>query len=155
MRLRSKAGVFLVLMTALISLAPASVQAAGLDLDAYKGKVVYLDFWASWCNPCRQSFPWMNDLQQTYGAQGLVVIGVNVDHDRQPADEFLQRYGAQFKILYDPEGKIASAYNFRDMPTSFLIGRDGAVHYVHRGFYPDKEGAYLSQILSLLDDKAP
>jgi len=153
MRLRSKAGVFLVLVTALFSMASAS--AAGLNLDAYKGKVVYLDFWASWCNPCRQSFPWMNDLQQTYGQQGLVVIGVNVDHDRQPADEFLQRYGAEFKILYDPDGRIASAYNFRDMPTSFLIGRDGTVHYVHRGFYPAKEGGYLSQIVSLLDDKAP
>ena len=155
MRLRFLAGLFPVLTAALLLLVPAPAGAAGLNLAAYKGKVVYLDFWASWCNPCRQSFPWMNDLQQTYGPQGLVVIAVNVDHERDAAQQFLQRYGAQFKIVYDPDGHIASTYNFRDMPTSYLIGRDGTVHYVHAGFYPDKEGSYVSDLQTLLDEKAP
>lgn len=129
-------------------------RAETLDLSAYKGKVVYLDFWASWCNPCRVSFPWLNELQQSYGPDGLVVIGVNVDHDRALADQFLQRYGAQFKIMYDPDGDIAGKYVLKDMPTSVLIGRDGKVHFVHYGFYTDKEGTYVSHLMTLLNQKA-
>lgn len=135
--------------------AMAPVRAATLDLAAYRGKVVLVDFWASWCNPCRQSFPWMSQLQQTYGPQGFVVIGVNVDHDSDAAQRFLNRYGGDFKIVYDPDGHLANEFNFRDMPTSYLIGRDGNIHYVHAGFYPEKEGSYLSDILTLLDQKAP
>jgi len=130
-------------------------QAADLDLSAYRGKVVYLDFWASWCTPCRLSFPWMNEIQQSYGHEGLVVIGVNVDHDRALADEFLRASSPGFKIVYDPNGAIASQYNFRDMPTSVLIGRDGKVHFTHDGFFPAKEGAYAADIVALLNQKAP
>ncbi len=133
----------------------AAAAAATLDLSAYRGKVVLVDFWASWCNPCRQSFPWMNQLQQTYGPQGLVIIGVNVDHDSDDARQFLDRYGAEFKIVYDADGHLAREFDFRDMPTSYLIGRDGNIHYVHAGFYPQKEGSYLSDILTLLQEKAP
>jgi len=127
------------------------VFAANLDLSAYKGKVVLLDFWASWCNPCRQSFPWMNAMAETMGPKGLVVIAVNVDHDRELADEFLRANDARFTIVYDPNGAIASKYQFRDMPTSFLIGRDGKVHYVHNGFFPDRESEYFSDISRLLN----
>lgn len=132
-----------------------TAKAADLDLSAYRGKVVYLDFWASWCTPCRLSFPWMNEMQQTYSRNGLVVIGVNVDHDRALADEFLRASGPGFKIVYDPNGTIASQYNFRDMPTSVLIGRDGKVHFTHDGFFPAKEGAYAADIVTLLNQKAP
>lgn len=155
MGLRFSAVVFLSLFTVLFSVATIPAKAQGLDLNAYKGKVVYLDFWASWCNPCRTSFPWMNQLQQLYGSKGLVVIGVNVDHDRELANEFLQATGAQFKIVYDPEGKIAGEYNFKDMPTSYLIGRDGKVHYVHAGFYANREMSYAADIDKLLNEKAP
>lgn len=142
-------------LSLLVFSATAPAHAAALNLTAYRGKVVLLDFWASWCNPCRQSFPWMSQLQQTYGPQGLVVIGVNVDHDSDDAHRFLNQYGGDFKIVYDPEGHLASEYNFHDMPTSYLIGRDGKIHFVHAGFYPEKEGNYLSDVLSLLDQKAP
>jgi cytochrome c biogenesis protein CcmG/thiol:disulfide interchange protein DsbE len=154
MRLRSRFGVLLVVSIGLAFGAILPASAASLDLAAYHGKVVLLDFWASWCNPCRQSFPWMNQLQQTYGSQGLVIIGVNVDHERDAARNFLSRYGADFQIVYDPDGHLAGEYNFHDMPTSYLIGRDGRIHYVHAGFYPEKEGNYLSDILTLLDEKA-
>lgn len=127
---------------------PAVAQ--GLDLSAYRGKVVYLDFWASWCAPCRQSFPWMNDLQQQYGPAGLTVIGVNVDHDRQAADQFLRQSPPGFKIVYDPDGHIAGQYNLKEMPTTVLIGRDGKVHYIHSGFVPGKEGEYMTHIGALL-----
>lgn len=155
MGLRFRTAAFLSLFVALFSVSVIPAKADGLDLSAYKGKVVYLDFWASWCNPCRVSFPWMNDLQETYGRRGLVIIAVNVDHDRELADEFLQANNAKFKIVYDPDGKIARQYNFKDMPTSFLIGRDGKVHYVHNGFYPNREGSYLFDVNKLLDEKAP
>ena len=128
--------------------------AEGIDLSAYRGKVVYLDFWASWCTPCRLSFPWMNELQQLYGPEGLVVIGVNVDHDRELAQEFLRSTPGQFKIIYDPRGALAGKYDVKGMPTSFLIGRDGKIHYTHAGFVQNQEGSYLSDVKSLLDQKA-
>ena len=125
-----------------------------LDLSLYKGKVVYLDFWASWCNPCRQSFPWMNELQNTYRGDGLVVIGINVDHDRQLAEGFLHKTPAEFDILYDPDGAIARRFEFKDMPTSVLIDRDGRVRYVHAGFFPKKRSEYLAHVQALLGNKA-
>src|SRR3974390_660250 len=130
-----------------------SANANELDLAAYRGKVIYLDFWASWCNPCRQSFPWMNNLKNAYRDNGLVVIGVNVDHDRDLADGFLHKVSADFDIVFDPEGKIARRFDFRDMPTAILIDRSGRVRYVHAGFFPEKQGEYLAHIRTLLSDK--
>jgi thiol-disulfide isomerase/thioredoxin len=128
--------------------------AAGLDLNAYRGKVVYLDFWASWCTPCRLSFPWMNEVQEARSRNGLVIIAVNVDHDRAAAQDFLQATNPEFKIVYDPDGSIASQYNFKDMPTSVLIGRDGRVRYTHAGFMRNRERSYLADIDVLLSEKA-
>src|SRR5579872_6640471 len=96
-----------------------------LDLAQYRNKVVYLDFWASWCAPCLQSFPWMTEIQRIYGSRGLVVVAVNVDRDNQLAHRFLQDKLVNFRIVYDPEGAIAKQYAIRDMPTSMLIGPDG------------------------------
>jgi len=143
-------------MASALALAVLGATAHGEDLDlaAYKGKVVYLDFWASWCNPCRQSFPWMNGLQSDYAGKGLVIIAVNVDQDHDRAAEFLEHTPAQFKIVYDPNGAIAQKYDFKDMPTSILIGRDGKVHYVHNGFDAGKESEYLSHLTQLLNEKA-
>ena len=129
--------------------APAAI-AQDFNLGAYKGKVVYLDFWASWCVPCRLSFPWMAQLQQTYGPSGLVVVAVDVDKDRAKADAFLQQMPPSFRIVFDPKGNIAQQYDFRDMPTTILIGRDGKAHFVHSGFFPEKEGEYLAHIDGLL-----
>jgi cytochrome c biogenesis protein CcmG/thiol:disulfide interchange protein DsbE len=105
-----------------------------LDLTAFKGQVVYLDFWASWCAPCRESFPWMNRLQRELGHDGLVVIAVNVDRVRADAERFLRAHPAQFRILYDPDGLLPEKFGVRGMPTSFLIGRDGRVQSRHEGF---------------------
>jgi thiol-disulfide isomerase/thioredoxin len=132
---------------------PAAAQT--LDLSKYKGKVVLLDFWASWCTPCRLSFPWMNAVQDRLGNDGFVVIAVDVDHDREPAERFLATFPSGFKILFDPEGALARKYDIREMPTSFLIGREGKVRYVHNGFYPKNENAYLTDIRTLLDERTP
>ena len=129
---------------------PLPVQAQDFSLSAYKGHVVYLDFWASWCTPCRLSFPWMNALQREYRSKGLVVVAVNVDHDRALADQFLQQTPAAFKVIYDPKGQIAEKYNVKDMPTSFVIGRDGKVRYIHSGFTQSREGEYEAHVMSLL-----
>ncbi len=103
-------------------------------LKAHHGKVVLLDFWASWCVPCRRSFPWMNDLHQRQRGHGLVVIGVNVDQERALAEAFLQETPAQFQIEFDVAGQRAKQFGVQAMPTSFLIDRKGQVRHRHAGF---------------------
>ena len=103
-------------------------------LSDYKGKLVYLDFWASWCIPCRKSFPWMNKIHEKFQKQGLEVIAVNLDKDSQLVSQFLKKYPALFKIAYDSSGNTAEQFHVKGMPTSFLISRDGKLLSVHMGF---------------------
>lgn len=117
--------------------APAAPAAEPLDLASLRGKVVYLDFWASWCKPCRESFPWMNSVHAAYAKQGVVVVAVNVDQERALADAFLKAYPAEFQVVYDPAGSLAEHYGVTGMPSSFLIDRRGAVRYRHVGYRPD------------------
>jgi len=105
-----------------------------IDLDRLRGKVVYLDFWASWCLPCRKSFPWMNEMMATYKDQGLEIVAVNLDKDKNLADKFLQKMVAHFTIAFDQKGDSATAYKLRGMPSSYLIGRDGNLYASHIGF---------------------
>ncbi len=115
-------------------LLPLSAMADVVDLPALKGKVVYLDFWASWCVPCRQSFPWMADLERSLGKEGLVVVAVNLDQMRNDADQFLAEFKPPFRVAFDPQGGMAERFHVRGMPTSVLIGRDGQPKLVHQGF---------------------
>ena len=124
----------------------ASTAEPTLDLASLQGKVVYLDFWASWCGPCRQSFPWMNDVQRDFAKDGLVVVGVNVDHDRADADQFLKTYRPSFQIVFDPQGALAERWQVKGMPTSVLIGRDGKPIAVFKGFH-SKDRADLEQAI--------
>lgn len=105
-----------------------------VDLSAYKGKVVMVDFWASWCTPCRKSFPWLNQMQSRKSSQGLVIIGVNVDEDSADAELFLKKYQANFKLFYDPKGEYASYYDIPGMPTSLIFDRNGELIHQHSGF---------------------
>ena len=123
---------YLGLMFLLIS--SVSVQAEMLDLSPYKGKVVYLDFWASWCSPCLASFPWMNKLHNDLHAEGLQIIAVNVDASHADAQQFIEQHPVGFEIIYDPKGKLAEAHNVMGMPSSFLYGRDGKLISSHIGF---------------------
>lgn len=132
--LRDKSRSFM-LLVALACLAPAALAADDpLDLARFRGKVVIIDFWASWCAPCRQSFPWLNEMQAKYRDRGLVVIGVNVDRERPEADRFLKQTPADFQIVYDPDGSLAARYQVPGMPSSYVIGRDGQQAGVHIGF---------------------
>jgi cytochrome c biogenesis protein CcmG, thiol:disulfide interchange protein DsbE len=145
-----------VLSASLLAAIPAASAAdtqngPAFDLSAYRGKVVYLDFWASWCAPCLQSFPWMTEVQRIYGRQ-LVIVAVNVDHDRNQAQAFLRDRLVNFRIVYDPDGVIAKQYAIKDMPTSILIGPDGRTRYVHSGFYINRETEYASHVAEVLHD---
>lgn len=121
-----------------------------LQLGDYRGKVVVLDFWASWCVPCRRSFPWMNEMQAKYGDDGFVIVAVNLDNGTSDASEFLRQYPAQFTIAYDPERTLAREFGVEAMPSSFLIGRDGTVIERHLGFKTGKSDDYEAAIVSAL-----
>jgi thiol-disulfide isomerase/thioredoxin len=135
-----------------LALASGPVQAEdALDLGEYEGKVVVLDFWASWCVPCRRSFPWMNEMQQKYGDAGLVIIGVNMDAEADEAAAFLRDYPAEFKIIYDPKGDLARQYEVIAMPSSYVIGRDGKQVAKHLGFKVKKQDEYEALLTETLN----
>lgn len=119
---------------------------APVSLADYRGKHVYLDFWASWCAPCKRSFPWMSDLQERYGRSGLVVVAINVDAVRADAERFLAASPAGFTIAFDPAGAVARQYAIKGMPSSVLIGPAGQVLYVHEGFTRATPGAIETQL---------
>ena len=138
--------------------APAPLfELAGLDapvkLAGYQGKLVYLDFWASWCGPCRLSFPWMNELQTRYGAQGLQIIGVNLDAKKEDAAAFLKAMPASFVLAFDPAGATPRNYGVKGMPTSFLIGPDGKIMFEHRGFNQADRPELESRIKTALGER--
>ncbi len=116
-------------------------QQGQVKLVDYKGKVVYLDFWASWCGPCRKSFPWMNEMQAKYAAHGLQIIAVNVDAKMEDANLFLTVTPAHFLIGFDPTGNTPRNYAIKGMPTSILIGVDGKIIFQHAGFKDDDKNA--------------
>jgi cytochrome c biogenesis protein CcmG/thiol:disulfide interchange protein DsbE len=118
-----------------------------VKLSAYRGKLVYLDFWASWCGPCKRSFPWMNQLQAKYGAQGLQVLAVNLDGKHADALDFLSATPTNFTIGFDPEGTVATQYEVIGMPSSVLIGPDGKVVAMHAGFN-EADKAELENLVS-------
>lgn len=142
-------------LAALLLLPWLAVAAEGFDPAAYRGKVVYLDFWASWCPPCLQSFPWMKKMQDTYGREGLVVIAVNVDHDRQAAEAFMKKTTPNFKVVYDSENKLFDAYQLIGMPTAILFDREGKQRTRHVGWKPADSASYEASIKALLREKKP
>jgi thiol-disulfide isomerase/thioredoxin len=121
-------------------------------LSDLAGQVVYLDFWASWCKPCRQSFPWMNQMQQKYAAQGLQIIAINLDTESALAKDFLDKVPAQIPIIYDPEGNIASSYQLLGMPSSYLIDKKGNIRFAHKGFFTRTELLYEQELVLLLSE---
>lgn len=121
-------------------------RAGTVALDSLRGRVVLVDFWASWCGPCRESFPWMADLQRRLADKGLTVVAVNLDKRRELADEFLADHPAQFTVAFDPAGATADAWGVRAMPTSLLVGRDGVVVAAHAGFDPRGAAAWARTI---------
>lgn len=116
------------------------------QLAELRGRYVYVDFWASWCGPCRLSFPWMGTLQARYKPSELTVITINLDKQRRDADRFLQQNPAGFAVAFDPAGESAKLFALKTMPSSFLIGPDGQVLWTHRGFTLDQRPELDRQI---------
>ena len=121
-----------------------------VNLATLKGKVVYVDFWASWCGPCKQSFPFMNQLQAKYGAQGLQVVAVNLDRKREDVQRFLDEVPAQFTVALDPQGASAQRFEIKGMPSSVLVGKDGKVLRAHAGFRQDDRAEIEQAIVAAL-----
>lgn len=124
-----------------------------ITLKHYRGKVVYVDFWASWCPPCLNSFPWMNEMQSRYGKQGFKIVAINMDQDREEAKAFLKTQPANFHILYDPEGKIAEKYGVQAMPTAYFIDKKGRVSKEKKGFKLKDQEAMEAYVQTLLSQK--
>ncbi|MFC1588682.1 TlpA family protein disulfide reductase [Pseudomonadota bacterium] len=120
-----------------------------MDLASLRGKVVYLDFWASWCKPCKSSFPWMVEMKKTYEDKGLEILAVNLDKERKLADKFLEGMEVNFVIAFDEKGDTATNYNLRGMPSSYLIGRDGKLYASHIGFR-EKDKAKMEEAIKQL-----
>jgi len=133
--------------------APAFVLPARqgtIALDSLRGKVVLLDFWASWCEPCRRSFPWMDSLESRFGPRGFEVVAINLDKDRALAEEFLDRHPVHFAVGFDPGARTATAYRVAAMPSSYVIGPGGEILAAHAGFDRSKAPALESVIVSAL-----
>jgi thiol-disulfide isomerase/thioredoxin len=144
----------LVALLASFGCSAAKSTQPSLDLTPYRGKVVVVDFWASWCKPCRQSIPWLNGLSARYGSQGLVIIGVNVDAERADADRFQRDVPIAFEIIYDPQGKLAEQFKVQGMPSSFVFDRDGKLVHTLLGFREARRLEHEIEIQDLLNRKS-
>ena len=121
-----------------------------IRLSEYRGQVVLINFWASWCGPCRQEFPLLDDLHQKYQPMGFTVFGVNVEQDRKLADKVLREIPVNFPILFDDTNEVSKAYDVDAMPSTVLVDRNGEIRYMHRGYKPGYEDMYEKQIRSLI-----
>lgn len=148
------AAAWLLLVAMLPLSAAAEDSVPRLDLSEYRGKVVVVDFWASWCAPCRRSIPWLNAMQRKYADEGLVVIGVNEDKTAAEAETFLKDVPAGFRIVLDLEGEIARDYELIAMPSTYVFDRDGQLVTRHLGFKVAKQQDYEALLRSVLEGSA-
>ncbi len=127
-------------------------QSGKVSPATMQGKVVYVDFWASWCKPCKKSFPFLNQLQQRYQDKGLVVLAINLDKDPKEADRFLQHIPAGFTIAFDQQGDTAQQFHVQGMPSSYLVDRKGNIRVRHIGFREEDKVKLEQAVASLLKE---
>lgn len=121
-----------------------------VSLSALRGKVVMVNFWATWCGPCRQEMPLLDELYSRYGRVGFSLLGVNIDDNSSKAMDMVSELGVTFPVLFDSRKEVSKLYEVDAMPVTVLIDREGTVRYVHHGYKPGYEEKYLDQIRSLL-----
>ncbi len=129
-----------------------SNNGANIKLSELRGQVVMINFWASWCGPCRQEMPLLDQLYQRYQPMGFTLLGVNVEEDSRAADKILKEIPVSFPVLYDKKNQVSESYQVRAMPSTFLIDRDGKVRYLHKGYQPGYEEEYQQQIRELVKE---
>jgi peroxiredoxin len=150
--------VLTIALPALAGPAPAPAPAftlasrAGQDvsLAQYKGNVVMINFWASWCGPCRQEMPLLESIYKKYNKMGFTMIGVNVEPDSNAANDWLKATPVSFPILYDRDSKVSKLYDVAGMPSTVIIDRTGKLRVLHRGYKPGDENEYLDSIRTLI-----
>lgn len=123
-----------------------------LRLSEYRGRVVLINFWATWCGPCRQEMPVLEKLHQKYERSGLTVLGVNMDEDPRDAREMAKALRVSFPVLFDLEKNVSRTYDVDAMPATVLVDRDGTVRYIHRGYRPGVEDQYIQRVRALLKE---
>ena len=123
---------------------------AMVSLQDFDGQVVLINFWASWCGPCREEMPLLDALHKRYEPLGFTMIGVNVEEDSAAAEKFLQGTAVSFPILFDRENSVSKLYDVIAMPSTVIVGRDGTVRYIHHGYEPGNENDYQDQIRQLV-----
>jgi peroxiredoxin len=133
--------------------APALEGGATVSLADYRGQVLYLDFWASWCPPCLQALPMLEVLRQEFSGESFQVVGVNVDRDPAKARELLRRISVGYPSATDPEGRLPASFEIETMPTSFLIDRNGVIRHVHSGFRKGDMEVLRARISALVGQK--
>jgi len=128
----------------------ASRAGQEVSLAQYKGQVVMINFWASWCGPCRQEMPLLESIYKKYNRMGFTMLGVNVEPDSNAANEWLKATPVSFPILYDRDSKVSKLYDVAGMPSTVIIDRSGKLRVLHRGYKPGDENEYLDSIRSLI-----
>jgi peroxiredoxin len=123
-----------------------------LRLDEYRGQVVMLNFWASWCAPCRQEMPHLSELHDKYAPLGFQLLGINVDENIEDAKKALQKFSITFPVLFDQANSIAELYNVDAMPTTIIIDKDGKIRHLHRGYKSGYEKDYQDQVSALIKE---
>lgn len=129
-----------------------SYSGKNLKLSEYRGQVVLLNFWASWCGPCRQEMPLLDSLHAKYKSLGFTVLGVNVEEDSAKAVGVLKKNKLTFPILFDTENKVSKLYDISAMPSTVIIDRDGVMRYLHQGYKPGDENVYKDVVKKLLQE---
>ena len=129
-----------------------TLNGPNLRLQEQRGQVVLVNFWATWCGPCRQEIPHLNKLYDKYRASGFVLLGVNIDDDAKLATELAAKLGVKFPVLLDTDKKVSRLYDMSAMPATVVIDRDGRVRYIHRGYRDGYEETYDQQIRGLLKE---
>jgi thiol-disulfide isomerase/thioredoxin len=130
-----------------------TADGAAVQLTAYRGKVLLVDFWASWCVPCKTSFPALDAIYREYQPRGLEVLAVNLDEERRSADAFLAEHPHRLTVFFDPKGVAPLAFGVKGMPTSFLIDKSGAIRFTHMGYSSNVEVRYRQEIDQLLSER--
>lgn len=127
-----------------------SLAGENLRLEEYRGQVVLINFWASWCGPCRQEMPLLDRLHSRYEETGFAVLGVNVEGEREPAQEIVDKTKVTFPVLIDEQQKVSEMYELEAMPSTVVVDRDGVVRYIHHGYKPGDETKYYEVVKALI-----